>query len=84
MAVQEKTTINSGYKYENIVPNDSASLDGITRGILLESDGAIKVLCPATQEEVTIANLAGGIIHPIQTNKIFDTGTDATSVFVLY
>ena len=80
----KKVQLEGCYDYENITPNDSADLRGLTRGILLEEDGALAIQNPANNESVTIPNLAGGIIHPIQTKRILATGTDASAVFVSY
>jgi len=80
----KKVQLEGCYKFENITPHDTNELGGLTRGILLEEDGAVTLTCVATGEDVTIPNLAGGILHPIQTNKILATGTDASAVFVTY
>ena len=80
----KKVQLEGCYHYENITPQDTNELGNKTRGILLESDGSIALRCPKTGETVVIPNLAGGILHPIQTNLILDTGTTATSVFVTY
>jgi len=54
------------------------------RGFILPSTGAITVDTKGGSSNVTIPSLAGGIIHPIELIRIYATGTDASSVILVY
>ena len=80
----ESRAIHSAGNLKVHTPSDTLGFDtDVCRGILLEEDGAVKILTVAG-DEVTIPNLAGGMIHPIQAQKVFATGTDATSVILVF
>lgn len=63
-----------------ITPSDSTNLANTTRAIYVSGTSTIKIDTAGGQTGVTIANLAGGIWHPIQATKIYATGTSATGL----
>lgn len=65
-----------------ITPNDSTDLAITTRGIYVGVAGDLKVDMNGTA--VTFVDLAAGIIHPIVTTRVYDTGTSAGSIIGLY
>jgi len=65
-----------------ITPSDTDIID-LTSGIYIGSMGDLKVRMKSGNIE-TFKDLSNGIIHPIRCDKIFDTGTTASSVLALY
>jgi hypothetical protein len=76
--------------YENaliITPDNDDELSvGPIVGILIDHTDAKANIAIANKAgaSVVLTGLATGVIHPIKTNKIFATGTTATTVTVLW
>lgn len=66
-----------------ITPADGADLAYVTRGIYVGVSGDLKVDM-ANGTTVTFVGLAAGMIHPIRAKRVYDTGTDATSIVGVY
>ena len=68
-----------------ITPDNDADLDHVTRAIAFAVAGDIKV-DTFGGETVTIPDgvLAAGMMHNIRVTRIYDTGTDATSIVGFY
>lgn len=73
----------------DVVPATRSDTDnealGISRGIYLDSIGAVKVTT-ANGEDRTLLALAVGVIHPIGCARVWDTGTtvDPGNVHLVY
>lgn len=59
--------------------------DGISRGLYLDSTGAVKVTT-AKGDDITLAGLAVGVIHPLGCQRVWDNGTTvaAGDVYLVY
>ena len=66
-----------------ITPNDSADLATSTRGLYVGASGDVKVTLVGG-DTVTFTGLAAGIIHPLRAERVFATGTTATSIVGVY
>lgn len=63
----------------DIIPDDNADLELITRGIYIGSLGNLHVrMIDGT--EGTYGDLAAGIIHPMRVVRVFATGTTAADI----
>lgn len=55
---------------------------GPFRGFLLSATGAVKIRTAAGNDRtITSGHLLAGVIYPIQIVRVFDTGTDAITVY---
>ena len=69
-------------KAAGITPSDSADIEA-TRGVYTGISGDLKVdMLDGTT--ITFANLAAGIVHPLQVRRIYATGTTAGDIIALY
>lgn len=66
-----------------ITPNDSSDLANVTRGIYVGATGDLKVTL-AGSGTVTFVGVPAGTLLPIRANRVFATGTTATSLVALY
>lgn len=67
----------------DVTPNNSADLAIVTRGVYVGVTGNLKVDM-ANGDTVTFVGLAAGVIHPIRAQRIYATGTTATSIVGVY
>ena len=70
-------------KYSSITPNDGTDLSSPTRGIYVGASGDLKVIS-LDGNDVTFADLAAGVIHPISCTRVYSTGTTATDIVGIY
>lgn len=75
-------TLSPLVKVEAYSPSDTTVFDEASRAILIAADGAVAVRMMQDGPTVTIANLIGGIWHPMRCIQILATGTDASTVYV--
>jgi len=61
--------------------NDTDDPAGISRAIHIGGDGDIKITT-AGDTTVTLAVVAG--VYPYMVKRVWDTGTDATGIFLVY
>ena len=67
----------------SVTTNDSTDLATDARGVYVGVGGDLKVTLVGGTT-VTFANLAAGVIHPIQARRIWATGTDAADILGIY
>lgn len=69
-----------------ITPNNSTDLSALTRGIYVGVSGDLKVdlYDGETVTTVTFTGLASGVIHPIRAQRVYATGTTATSILGVF
>jgi len=72
--------INSAFA---ITPDDDVDLIYVTRGIYVGVSGDLKV-DTKSGDTVTFVGLAAGMIHPIRVKRVYENGTDATSIVGVY
>lgn len=60
--------------------SDTADLNNVSEGILVDVAGLVKITYVGGQTDTT--QLAAGIWHPINATRIWSTGTTATGVHV--
>lgn len=86
------TNTLQGFNAQEITPDDNNNItlggqpiDGLENGVCLYVGvtGNIKVTLIGGQT-VTFTNVQGGSFLPIQINKLFSTGTTATSFVAVY
>ena len=86
------TNTLQGFNAQEITPDDNnnitlggQAIDGLENGVCLYVGvtGNIKVTLIGGQT-VTFTNVQGGSFLPIQINKLFSTGTTATSFVAVY
>lgn len=86
------TNTFQGFNAMDITPSDTnnvtlggQTIDGLENGVCLYvgSGGDIKVTMIGGQT-VTFANVPNGSFLPIQVNKVWQTGTGASSILGLY
>lgn len=65
-----------------ITPSDSARF-APTKGVFVGASGDLHVLM-ANGDEVTFADVAGGVVHPLSVTRIYSTDTTATDIIALY
>lgn len=69
-----------------ITPSNSTDLAALTRGIYVGVSGDLKVdlYDLETVTTVTFVGLASGVIHPIRAQRVYATGTTATSILGVF
>lgn len=67
----------------NITPDDSADLAYVTRAIVLDAAGKLKVTTMGGETLVT-PTLAAGVAHPMRVTRIWATSTTATGIMALW
>lgn len=65
----------------SITPHDATDYVGY-RAIYQETTGDVTVDLALGGTNVTIPGLVGGIWHPMAVTRVYDTGTDATTVLL--
>lgn len=74
----------SGYSFFSITPSDTEYLArGRISGLYIAATANVTVEDPLGNP-VTFTGLAGGVVHPICTSKVRQTGTTATGIVGLY
>ena len=82
--IPDNQSVYSARRLDVFTPSDTTSLvNDPARGIILPEEGALTVDTPFSTN-VTIPALAGGVIQPIQITRVYATGTDASSVILVY
>lgn len=71
--------ITPGREFTAITPNDSTDLTKPTRGILVGTEGNLRIH-DLKGNAITLPNLAAGIIHPIQAKRVLATSTTASNI----
>lgn len=68
-----------------VTPSDSTDLTTPGRGVCFASIGALKVTM-VNGDVVTFPSgtLAAGVIHPLQVQRVWATGTTATNIMVVW
>jgi hypothetical protein len=66
-----------------IVPNDGADLQHVTRALYVGGTGNVRVRM-ASGNTVTFQALAGGIVYPIRAARVLASGTNATGLIGLW
>lgn len=66
-----------------ITPDDGTDLSQVTRAVWVGNGGSVIVVL-AGGGQVTLANVVGGSILPIQAKRILATGTTASGLVGLY
>jgi hypothetical protein len=69
-------------RLKSIAPNDSADLEHASRGLNAASAGLVRVTTLGGDTETVF--LAAGIAFPLRVRRIWQTGTTATGIVVLY
>lgn len=64
----------------SISPDDDDNLTENARGIYVGVSGNLKVTF-TDGTTVTLTNLIAGVWHPMEVEKVFDTGTTADEIF---
>lgn len=86
------TNTLQGFNASDVTPSDTENItlggsviDGLDNGVCLYigSGGDVKVTMIGGQT-VTFANVPNGSFLPIQVNKVWATGTGASSIIALY
>lgn len=73
-----------GITFAAVTPNDSTDLPaGASRGLYVGVSGNVKIN-DVNGAAVVFVGLAAGIIHPIRAHRVWNTGTDATSIVAVY
>lgn len=67
---------------EAVTPNDNTDLIQATRALYVGQTGNVRVRTISGQE-VTFANLQGGVFYPIRIQRVFATGTTASDIIGL-
>lgn len=66
-----------------VVPSDATLLPDPTRGLYVGSTGNVKVDM-VSGGTVTFTAVPAGVLLPIQVERVYATGTTATSIIALY
>lgn len=74
--------LKSGHGAAAVTPHDTNKI-AVTRGLYVGVAGDVKVDM-LNGDTVTFTNLAGGIVHPLQVDHVYDTGTTATNIVAIY
>lgn len=64
---------------ETITPSDATDLARATRALYVGQSGAVR-LRTTGGDEVTLANLQGGVLYPVRAARVLATGTTATGL----
>lgn len=77
------TQVNPANGAFAITPSNTNDLARVTRGIYVGGTGNLKVdMDDGTT--VTFTSIAAGVIHPIKAQRVYATGTTATSIIGVY
>lgn len=74
--------LKSGAGAAAVTPHDTTKI-AVTRGLYCGVSGDVKVDM-LNGDTVTFTNLADGIIHPLQVDHVYSTGTTATNIVAIY
>lgn len=82
------TSIDPSFQFVTVTPSDTALLEYNgkkmrCRGIYVGVSGDVAVKDDAGNS-VTFVGVAAGVIHAISTDRILNTGTDATDIVALF
>jgi hypothetical protein len=69
-------------RLKSVVPNDSVDLDHASRALNAAGAGLVRVTTLGGDTETLF--LAAGIAFPLRVSRIWQTGTTATGIVVLY
>lgn len=85
--VQEVSQVDSKAKNaETVSPVDEEDLDSITQGLYIGVSGDVTVTLENMTDDtnITLKDLAAGVIHPLKIKRVWETGTTATDIIALY
>ena len=68
---------------KNAILSDTIDMPFDARGIYLGVAGDVKLITPAGSI-LLLKNLVAGVIHPIETRRVFNSGTTATNIVLLW
>ena len=67
-----------------VTPNDTVDLtDGPCRGIYVGSAGNLRIITEHGSD-ITLVNIANGVVHPISARRVFSSGTTCTNIVAMY
>ena len=69
-----------------VTPNDSTDLTYQTRGLYVgvSGDVVVTMVDQADGANVTFTGLAGGVVHPLEVKRVWNTNTTATNIVALW
>jgi hypothetical protein len=67
-----------------VTPNDGADLPHPGRIWVGGTAGAVKIDCLLTGTTLTIGNVPSGSFVPLMARRVYNTGTSATQMVVVY
>ena len=62
-----------------VTPSDSVNLPSVTRALLVDVEGSVRVTL-ISGTVLTIPRLAAGMWHPVYATRVHATGTTATGI----
>ena len=74
--------LTSGTGAVAVTPHDTNKIT-VTRGLYCGVSGDVKVDM-LNGDTVTFTGLAAGVIHPLQVDQVYSTGTTATNIVAVY
>jgi hypothetical protein len=71
-----------GGSWEKITPSDTSDLSGQCNGLLVGTDGSLRIkFSDGSQETIPSGVFSTGIFHPGAIKKVFSTGTTAGDIY---
>ena len=83
-AAQPDTEWGPAQSAAAVTPSDSADLTTTSRAIYVGGAGNLKVNMNETGSEITFVAVAAGSVLPIRVDRVYSTGTTATSIVALW
>lgn len=66
----------------DISPSDTQDLVQVTRGVMVQTGGDLRVTLKSG-DQVTLPALSPGVIYPLRVSRVWDSGTTATGLMGL-
>ena len=69
---------------DEVTPHDGTDLTHNTRGLMVSTEGNVKVSFVTTGSEIILTGLKAGVVYPFQVKRVWETDTTATGILALY
>lgn len=83
-AAHVKVTGSKVKRAFDVTPNDGADLAHNTTGLMVATDGNVKVTLVDDTNPIVLPGLAAGTIYPIEAKRVWATSTTATGVVAIW
>lgn len=79
-----QSAVSSARKAVAVTPHDDNDLADVAKALYVGGAGDVSLIAADDSVAVVFAAVPAGTILPVQTKRVLDTNTDATSIVALY